>query len=433
VQARERRDPERVGPYRILARLGVGGTAIVYFGHSPSGRPVAVKVLHADLTGDPALRARFRHEVRAVRAAGGRWSPTLIDADTEASPPWLVTEFLPAVSLREAVRRFGVLRPGAAWTLAAGLAEALQSIHRAGIVHCDLKPGNVLLTADGPRLIDFGVARSGAGVDAGIAGSLGYMAPEQVAGGPIGPATDVYAFGATLAFMCTGHPPPPDDPAAGVTDPATLDVVTRCLHRDPAGRPGVPELLTRLAARPDTTPLPADVAAAIDARAAEAANPPLPTTGPPRPDRRRAVLLGLAGFVGIAGATTAAVVTGAWRPHGAGRPVAEPTNGPSSSVVASPSVPARARVLEFVINGQATFAAVTYTVDGVATTVRDVTLPWHVAVQIPPLPRKTAWRLQFRLVPGDFRFAVLIDGFRLDGGSASGALPPRDEDLNGVD
>ncbi|MFI2032121.1 serine/threonine-protein kinase [Streptomyces buecherae] len=192
----EQGDPRVLGRYRVLARIGAGATATVYLGRSPGGRAVAVKVPHADLADQPGFRARFRREVWATTAVGGPHGPPVLDASLTSTPPWMATEFLPAVSLRDAVARRGPLPTDALRRLAAGLAESLAAVHRAGIVHLDVKPANVLLTADGPRLIDFGIA---AGARAtGLAGSSGFMSPEQMAGTP-GPPSDVYALGSTLA------------------------------------------------------------------------------------------------------------------------------------------------------------------------------------------------------------------------------------------
>jgi serine/threonine protein kinase len=170
------RDPRFVGRrYRILARIGSGGMAVVYLGRSRGGRLAAVKVMHAELAREPRPRERFRHEVAATEAAGGTHSPAVLAADPDARVPWLATEFLPAVSLHESVARFGPLPTDAVWRLAAGLAEALAAIHRTGLVHLDVKPANVLLTHDGPRVIDFGIATGARPAER--AGSLGFMAP----------------------------------------------------------------------------------------------------------------------------------------------------------------------------------------------------------------------------------------------------------------
>lgn len=143
MRALERHDPRTIGRYRVLARISAGGLAIVYFGRSSTGRAVALKAVHAEFAADPAYRDRFRREVAAARAVGGRYSPGIVDADPDAAVPWLAMEFLPSVTLRDAAP----LPSPAVWTVAAGLVEALASVHRAGVAHLDLKPANVLLTA----------------------------------------------------------------------------------------------------------------------------------------------------------------------------------------------------------------------------------------------------------------------------------------------
>ncbi|GIJ47773.1 hypothetical protein Val02_46590 [Virgisporangium aliadipatigenens] len=237
-------DPRTVGRFRILARIGAGGMATVYFGRSPSGRPAAVKVLHAEFATDPPLRERFRAEVAAARAAGGPYSPAVLAADPDDERPWLATEYLAAVSLREAVRLGGPLPPGSARPLAVGLAEALASVHAAGVVHGDVNPANVLLTADGPRLVDFGLARLGPDAAAVPAGAPGFMAPEQALGGIVGPAGDVYGYGATLVYACAGTRV---DGTAGVGDAHLRELLAQCLSREPARRPGIGDVVRRAA------------------------------------------------------------------------------------------------------------------------------------------------------------------------------------------
>src|SRR5690606_31378394 len=153
-------DPEAIGPYRLLARLGEGGMGRVYLGISRSGRLLAVKAVRSDLAADPDFRTRFAREVDAARLVSGVFSAPLVDADPRAETPWMATGFVAGGSLREVVERAGPLPAEAAAVLAVGLAEALRAVHSAGLVHRDLKPGNVLLAADGPRILDFGVARA---------------------------------------------------------------------------------------------------------------------------------------------------------------------------------------------------------------------------------------------------------------------------------
>ncbi|MFD9369353.1 serine/threonine-protein kinase [Streptomyces sp. NPDC060020] len=269
-------DPHHIGPYRLLSRLGAGGMGQVYLARSDRGRTVAVKLVHHDLATREEFRIRFRHEVAAARRVGGEWTAPVLDADTEAATPWVATGYVAGPSLREVVARdFGPLPARSVRILAAGLAYALQDIHRAGIVHRDLKPSNVLLTLDGPRVIDFGIARAPAepGDAAGggltrvgeVIGSPGFMAPEQIRGEPVTAACDIFCLGVVLAYAATGRLPfgdaeqpgglaglllrsteaQPD--LAGV--PAELhDLVRDCLHRDPAARPGPAEVLARVGA-----------------------------------------------------------------------------------------------------------------------------------------------------------------------------------------
>lgn len=153
-------DPARMGPYRLTAVLGVGGMGRVFLGWSAGGRPVAVKVIRPELASDPEFRARFRREVAAARTIGGLYTALVIDADTDGPVPWLATVYVDGPSLAEAVSSYGLLPAGSVLALAAGLAEALAAVHAMGLVHRDLKPSNVLLASDGPRVIDFGIARA---------------------------------------------------------------------------------------------------------------------------------------------------------------------------------------------------------------------------------------------------------------------------------
>lgn len=193
-------DPTVIGGrYRLLGRLGSGGMGTVYLGRSPGGRLVAVKCVHQELAADPEFRRRFIHESAAIRQVGGFHTAQVVDADPEGDPPWLVTAYISGPSLAEAVAAHGPLPETALRVLGAGLAEALDAIHAVGLVHRDLKPSNVLLADDGPRVIDFGIARALDGTAITrtqvVVGTPGYMAPEQIAGGEIGPACDVFSLG----------------------------------------------------------------------------------------------------------------------------------------------------------------------------------------------------------------------------------------------
>src|SRR5580692_4499676 len=204
-------DPPLIGPYRLVGRLGCGGMGQVFLGLSAGGRPVAVKVIRAELAMDPEFRARFRREVDVARRVSGLFTAPVIDADLDGPVPWLATAYVKGPSLADAVSSHGPLPAGSVLALAAGLAEALNAIHAAGVVHRDLKPANVLLAEDGPRVIDFGISRA---VEASalthtglVVGSPGFMSPEQAEGREVGPPSDIFSLGAVLAFAATGQGP----------------------------------------------------------------------------------------------------------------------------------------------------------------------------------------------------------------------------------
>lgn len=208
-------DPRWIGAYRLLGRLGVGGMGRVYLARSERGRTVAVKLVRPDLAEREEFRSRFRREVRAARRVGGRWTAPVLDADTEAAVPWVATGYVPGPSLRQVVaKEYGPLPERSVRVLAAGLAHALSDIHAAGLVHRDLKPSNVMITIDGPRVIDFGIARALETVtDASLTstgamvGSPGFMSPEQVRGDRVTPACDIFCLGSVLAYAATGLQP----------------------------------------------------------------------------------------------------------------------------------------------------------------------------------------------------------------------------------
>ncbi|MDN3357928.1 PQQ-binding-like beta-propeller repeat protein [Actinomadura sp. DC4] len=309
-------DPRTVGGYQVLARLGSGGMGTVFLGRSAGGRTVAVKVVHAALAGDPEFRARFAREVAAARAVSGAFTAPVIDADPIGPTPWLVTAYLPGYSLQRVVEGSGPLPAWSVATLGAGLAEALAGIHKAGVVHRDLKPSNVLLTPEGPRVIDFGVARaaeaSAVTRTGATIGSPGYLSPEQATGAESGPAGDVFSLGAVLTYAATGHGPfgfgAPHDLLyrvvhqppwlEGVTEPELGALITACLEKDPERRPTPEDVLKRLATASPAPPygvgwLPPTVAAEITR--------PVPLPSPPRPGLgRRTLIFGGAGLAGAA-------------------------------------------------------------------------------------------------------------------------------------
>ncbi len=235
----------------------------VYLGQSPSGQMVAVKLIRAELAGNPNFRRRFAQEVAAAKRVSGTFTASVIDADPEGPQPWLVTAYVAGPSLADAVNDYGALPLDAVRMLAAGLAEGLGAVHAAGIVHRDLKPSNVLLASDGPRIIDFGISRARQSAwltgDARVIGSPGFMSPEQAEGRAVGPATDIFSLGGVLAFAASGRPP------FGTGSTATLlhrvvygtaslghvpvelrPLIECCLAKDPAARPTTDQLRAEL-------------------------------------------------------------------------------------------------------------------------------------------------------------------------------------------
>ncbi|MEU9288061.1 bifunctional serine/threonine-protein kinase/ABC transporter substrate-binding protein [Streptomyces sp. NPDC048275] len=258
-------DPEDIGGHRLLARLGAGGMGVVHLARTAGGTLVALKTIRAEHAADPAFRTRFRREVTAVRGLNGRWLVPVVAADTEAREPWLATEFVPGPSLVEAVDGFGALPVAAVRTLGSRLADALTAVHAAGLVHRDVKPGNVLLALDGPRLIDFGIAHA-AGATAltapdAVVGTPGFLAPEQAQAraGKVGPPGDVFSLGCVLAYAASGRRPFGTGYAAGVLfrtvheEPDLAEVpgelralVAACLAKDPTDRPTAREVAAAL-------------------------------------------------------------------------------------------------------------------------------------------------------------------------------------------
>ncbi|MFF7389220.1 bifunctional serine/threonine-protein kinase/ABC transporter substrate-binding protein [Streptomyces scabiei] len=259
-------DPARIADHRLLGRLGAGGMGVVYLARTSAGSLVALKVLAAEYAEDTGFRERFRREVEVARRVSSPWAVPLIDADADAEAPWLATAFVPGPSLAEAVAAHGPLGEHGLRVLGGRLAQALGEVHRAGLVHRDLKPGNVLLAADGPRLIDFGIARapedSGLTATGLVVGTPGYLSPEQAEGRgglAIGAPSDVFSLGCVLAFAATGRPPFGTGALdallyRAVHDPADLDgvpaplgeLLSRCLEKDPTDRPEVAELVREL-------------------------------------------------------------------------------------------------------------------------------------------------------------------------------------------
>jgi eukaryotic-like serine/threonine-protein kinase len=368
-------DPAAIGGYRLEARLGSGGMGRVYLAFTPAGRPVALKVVRSDLGDDQDFRTRFGQEIQAARRVRGLYTAELIDADPAATPPWLVTAYVPGPSVEEVIDRDGPMPEAMVFRLVAGVAEALQAIHAAGVIHRDLKPSNVLLAQDGPRVIDFGIARALAAAPmtrtGASMGSPDYMSPEQILNQPVTPAIDVFALGSLAAFAAVGRLPfgrghitevahrvvqePPD--LAGC--PAGLvTLIEACLQKEPQARPAPAQIIEFCVARaallgdsgpprPVTIPVAADGAHAPggwSARSATVALDLAGLAGPGGPGRPRLSLVTALAIVAST-AIVAAVVVVALAATGhlrSGR-TADASGSAASSSAAAPRGSAAAR------------------------------------------------------------------------------------------
>jgi serine/threonine protein kinase len=320
-------DPQHIGAYRLLARLGAGGMGQVYLARSDRGRTVAVKLVRQELAEQEEFRSRFRQEVRAALRVGGQWTAPVLDADTEAPVPWVATGYIAGPSIHRVISSdHGPLPERSVRILASGLAHALENIHGAELIHRDLKPSNILVTIDGPRVIDFGIARALETVTDGgltrtgaLVGSPGFMAPEQVRGDRVTVACDIFCLGAVLAYAATGRFPfgsadsgvhalmfriAQEEPDLDGFPEGLLDLVRDCLNKDPQTRPSLAQILERTTSDPDGEPwLPGTLIAQLGRHAvqlleveqpAERPQPPAPpqphpptmasTVQPPAPD-----------------------------------------------------------------------------------------------------------------------------------------------------
>jgi ABC-type oligopeptide transport system substrate-binding subunit len=259
---RRANDPEQVGAYTLTGRLGEGGQGVVYLGEAPGGRQVAVKLLHAQFSRDAKVRARFAGELASAKRVAPFCTARILDADVEGDTPYIVSEYIEGPSLRQVVDAERPRSGDALQRLAIGTVTALAAIHEAGVVHRDFKPSNVLLASDGPRVIDFGIARAldATGTLSSTAvGTPSYMSPEQISGHVVGPATDVFAWACTMVFAATGAPPFGQDsipavmnrilhqePYLGMLGGPLRELVAACLTKDPGRRPTTQQILLRL-------------------------------------------------------------------------------------------------------------------------------------------------------------------------------------------
>ncbi|APE20532.1 MULTISPECIES: serine/threonine-protein kinase [Streptomyces] len=258
-----REDPRIVGSFRLHRRLGAGGMGVVYLGSDRRGQRVALKVIRPDLAEDQEFRSRFAREVSAARRIRGGCTARLVAADLEAERPWFATQYVPGPSLHDRVAEEGGLRAADVASIGAALSEGLVAVHEAGVVHRDLKPSNILLSPKGPRIIDFGIAwATGASTltHVGTAvGSPGFLAPEQVRGAAVTPATDVFSLGATLAYAAMSDSPfghgssevmlyrvVHEEPQLHGVPDALAPLIRACLAKDPEDRPSTLQLSMRL-------------------------------------------------------------------------------------------------------------------------------------------------------------------------------------------
>jgi eukaryotic-like serine/threonine-protein kinase len=340
VGPRDAGDPVRIGRYRIVRRLGSGGMGTVYLAQDRRGRPVALKVLHEHLRDDPRFRRRFAEEVAAAARVATFCAARVLDADPHARRPYLVTEYVDGITLHDRVMRHGPLTSADVSSLAVGVAAALTAIHAAGVVHRDLKPGNVMLAAAGPKVIDFGIAgavSSRRERDTAVGfGTPGWLAPERMSGHPAGPPADVFAWGLLVAWAATGrHPFAHGRPDLAGLPPGLESAVRASLVADPARRPTARELLLRLCGAGEQRP---DVVRAVPrTRKIRPAAPASARTR--RPRRARGLVL-----VSVIGALlVAAWFVNGQRPSADAAPPgpAPPAPAPSRTTQPAPPPPAR--------------------------------------------------------------------------------------------
>ncbi|MDN3352715.1 protein kinase [Actinomadura sp. DC4] len=375
-------DPARLGPYTLTGRLGRGGYGVVYLAEPPHGERVAIKLLQTALAETGGERERFAREAAAAKQVARFCTAQVLDADFAGDRPYIVSEYVPGPSLQDLVAERGPLEGGALDRLAIGTATALVAIHQAGVVHRDFKPPNVLMGPDGPRVIDFGIARMmdrSATLTGHMLGTPAYMAPEQVSGGRVTPAVDVFAWGATLVFAANGMPPFGRDsiavlahriihepPELGALTGSLRALVAECLDKDPARRPDASMLLMRLLGH-TTVPVERQAQTAILAEGVTAAVPsgrtgpptrpvtpaglaetravdaPLTAATVPPPKKSRNVFLAVAGLAAALALAGTVIALAALRDDKKQNPVPGPTTTvyTSGTTAASQAVPPR--------------------------------------------------------------------------------------------
>ncbi|WP_138966849.1 serine/threonine-protein kinase [Streptomyces sp. YIM 121038] len=360
-------EPQRIGAYRLLARLGAGGMGQVYLARSGRNRTVAVKLVREELAAQEEFRSRFRQEVQAARRVGGAWTAPVLDADTEAAIPWVATGYVAGPSLQAVVSHdHGPLPERSVKILAAGLANALKDIHAAGLIHRDLKPSNVLVTIDGPRVIDFGIARALETVTDGgltrtgaLVGSPGFMAPEQVRGDRVTEAADVFCLGSVLAYAATGLLPfgtansgvhalmfriAQEEPDLEPVPESLRELIEHCLAKAPGDRPSLDDVLDRTGAE-DTVfegksrePwLPGALVAQLGRHAVRLLEVEDPEAEPPAGGADPGGAAGAAGPAGAAGADAAVAGAGAPAAAGAGAAAGAVAGAEAAAAAAGPS------------------------------------------------------------------------------------------------
>ncbi|MFE9477346.1 serine/threonine-protein kinase [Streptomyces spororaveus] len=362
-------DPHEIGGYRLHARLGSGGMGVVYLAYTPGGRPIALKAVRREFAADPEFRERFAQEVASARRIHGLFTAQVVDSGEDDHTPWLATAYVPGPSLHQVVQRHGPLPVRTVLLLVAGIAEALQEIHRVGVVHRDLKPANVLVAGDGPRVIDFGIARAAdaaalTGVGLRI-GTAAFMAPEQALGHPVTPATDVFALGALAGFVAGGVPPFGNGPESGALYrvvhehpdlgrmPRELhDLLSWCLAKSPRDRPTTADLIAAVHAHPLVGPrpeftdgwLPRPVLEEVGGRTDTGPGRP----GPPVPEHLQATMAAAAHPAPGPGGTTPYAPSPSPSPTPCPTPIPSPTPCPNpvsapdpAPVPAAPVPPAR--------------------------------------------------------------------------------------------